>query len=201
MRIRVERPLRLTFAITDERITALRIAPVFEGLAKSRKKGAAATDEIAAGEATQDAILAALEAAKGDRRWPDREAFTAHLKAVLRAVKPAPALLNAIALALAQRDEAAPPVTGRGGQPEPDADLRDYENVPLTHDIAAYLAREVLPHAPDAWEDATDRRRGCEIPFTRFFYRYNPPRPLAEIDADLRRLSAEITEMLREITA
>lgn len=104
-------------------------------------------------------------------------------------------------MALSERDESAPPVRGRDGTPEPDTDLRDYENVPLTEDIAAYIAREVLPHAPDAWEDEEDRRKGYEIPFTRLFYRYQPPRPLAEIDADLRRLSAEITEMLKEIAA
>ena len=116
-------------------------------------------------------------------------------------MKPPAALLNALVVALSERDETAPLVLGRDGRPEPDPDLRDTESVPLTEDIAAYMAREVLPHAPDAWEDEADRRTSYEVPFTRLFYRYMPPRPLVEIDADLRRLSAEITEMLREIAA
>jgi type I restriction enzyme M protein len=200
-RIRVERPLRLNFAITPERIEAVRVSTAFEGLAKSRKKGTAGAEEIAAGQAMQAAILKALEAAVGAKVWTDRDTFAAHLKAALKATKPPTPLFNALVMALSERDESAPPVRGRDGTPEPDTDLRDYENVPLTEDIAAYIAREVLPHAPDAWEDEEDRRKGYEIPFTRLFYRYQPPRPLAEIDADLRRLSAEITEMLKEIAA
>lgn len=200
-RIRVERPLRLNFAITPERIEAAKAASAFDGLAKSRKKGAAAAEEIAAGQAMQVAVARALAAAAGEKVWTDWDAFAAHLKAVLRAAKPPAALLNALVMALSERDEAAPPVLAKDGTPEPDTDLRDNESVPLTEDIAAYMAREVLPHAPDAWEDPADRRKGYEIPFTRLFYRYTPPRPLAEIDADLKRLSAEITEMLREIAA
>ena len=86
-------------------------------------------------------------------------------------------------------------------QYEPDADLRDTENVPLKESIAAYFEREVSPFVPDAWIDHDKTRKGYEIPFTRHFYRFEAPRPLAEIDADLRRLSTEIQEMLREIAA
>ena len=71
----------------------------------------------------------------------------------------------------------------------------------LTEDIQSYMEREVLPHAPDAWVDKDKTRKGYEVPFTRTFYRYVAPRPLEEIDADLRRLSAEIQDMLREIAA
>jgi type I restriction enzyme M protein len=109
-------------------------------------------------------------------------------------------LFNAIAGGLSERDESAKPCM-KGGSPEPDADLRDTENVPLKADMQAYFEREVLPHAPDAWIDHGKTRKGYEIPFTRLFYKFEPPRPLAEIDADLRRLSIEIQEMLREIAA
>ena len=71
------------------------------------------------------------------------------------------------------------------GHPLPDPDLRDNENVPLSEDIDDYMKREVLPHVPDAWVDDTKTKIGYEIPFTRHFYRYTPPRPLAEIDADI----------------
>ena len=85
------------------------------------------------------------------------------------------------------------------GQPEPDPDLRDYENVPLDEDIDAYLEREVLPHVPDAWIDHTKTKIGYEIPFTRHFYVYTPPRPLAEIDADIDKVEVEIQDVLRRV--
>ncbi|MFB6557157.1 SAM-dependent DNA methyltransferase, partial [Streptomyces sp. NPDC056405] len=86
------------------------------------------------------------------------------------------------------------------GQPEPDGELRDYENVPLGEDVEEYLKREVLPHVPDAWIDHTKTKIGYEIPFTRHFYVYVPPRPLAEIDAELKALEAEIQGLLGEVT-
>ncbi|MQY20232.1 type I restriction-modification system subunit M [Nocardia macrotermitis] len=86
------------------------------------------------------------------------------------------------------------------GAPEPDPELRDYENVPLAEDVNEYLTREVLPHVPDAWIDHAKTKVGYEIPFTRHFYVYTPPRPLAEIDAELKALEAEIQELLGEVT-
>jgi type I restriction enzyme M protein len=88
----------------------------------------------------------------------------------------------------------------KNGTPEPDPDLRDYENVPLNEDIDAYFAREVTPHVPDAWIDRTKTKVGYEIPFTRHFYVYTPPRPLAEIDAELRDLESQIQKLLGEVT-
>ena len=86
------------------------------------------------------------------------------------------------------------------GAPLPDPDLRDYENVPLDEDVNAYFAREVLPHVPDAWIDHDKTKIGYEIPFTRHFYVYTPPRPLAEIDAELRDLESQIQKLLGEVT-
>ncbi len=86
------------------------------------------------------------------------------------------------------------------GAPEPDADLRDFENVPLDEDVEEYLRREVLPHVPDAWIDHSKTKIGYEIPFTRHFYVYKPPRPLADIDAELKALEAEIQALLSEVT-
>lgn len=87
------------------------------------------------------------------------------------------------------------------GKPQPDSSLRDTENVPLKDDIEAYFKREVLPHVPDAWIDYDKTKVGYEIPFNRHFYKYVPPRPLEEIDADLKAVSAEIMDLLKEITA
>jgi type I restriction enzyme M protein len=103
------------------------------------------------------------------------------------------------------RDEAGKPVLGlRGktkGKPQADSSLRDTENVPLDEDIEAYFEREVLPHAPDAWIDHEKTRVGYEIPFTRHFYVFEPPRPLAEIDADLDAVTTRIKAMLEGLAA
>ena len=201
-RITVERPLRLNFAITHERIEALKSQGAFAGLVRSRKKGREAEIEIAEGAKLQGDILAVLTALAGDQMWKNREVFVNHLKAALKrkSVKvPAP-VMKAVLAGLSERDEAAD-VCGGADDPECDADLRDTENVPLTDDIRNYFRREVLPHVPDAWIDEDKTKKGYEIPFTRHFYRYTPPRPLDEIDADLKRLSEEIQTMLREIAA
>jgi type I restriction enzyme M protein len=104
--------------------------------------------------------------------------------------------------------------TDAKGNVEPDAELRDYENVPLKEDIAAYFEREVKPHVPDAWiagveikngkaivRDETKVKVGYEIPITRHFYEYKPLRPLAEIEGDIKSLEKEIQALLSEVLA
>ena len=101
------------------------------------------------------------------------------------------------------RDEHGNVVLGQKGkakgQPQPDSNLRDTENVPLGEDIQAYFKREVLPHAPDAWIDDSKSKVGYEIPFNRHFYVFEPPRPLHEIDEELKAVSARIIAMLGEL--
>jgi type I restriction enzyme M protein len=97
-------------------------------------------------------------------------------------------------VALGQRGKAK-------GQPQPDASLRDTENVPLSEDVETYFEREVMPHAPDAWIDHSKTKVGYEIPFNRHFYVFERPRPLAEIDSDLRGVTARIREMLERLAA
>ena len=87
------------------------------------------------------------------------------------------------------------------GKPQPDSRLRDTENVPYKDDVAEYFKREVLPHAPDAWIDPEKTRVGYEIPFNRHFYVFKPPRPLAEIDADLKASTDRILEMIKGLSA
>jgi type I restriction enzyme M protein len=90
---------------------------------------------------------------------------------------------------------------GKGkGKPMPDADLRDTENVPLSEDVHAYFKREVLPHASDAWIDEEKTRVGYEIPFNRHFYVFKPPRPLAEIDAELKGVTDRILTMIADLS-
>jgi type I restriction enzyme M protein len=109
--------------------------------------------------------------------------------------------VKAIVSALSERDETAEICTDTKGRPEPDADLRDNENVPLKEDLHAYFEREILPHVPDAWIDETKTKIGYEIPFTRHFYKYKPLRPLPEIEAEIRSVEAEIQAMLGEVFA
>ncbi len=87
------------------------------------------------------------------------------------------------------------------GKPHPDPKLRDTENVPLAEDVADYFRREVLPHAPDAWIDPDKTKVGYEIPFNRHFYVFKPPRPLAEIDAELKQTTDRILEMIKGLSA
>jgi type I restriction enzyme M protein len=204
-RITVERPLRLNFAVTPERLERVKAASAFAGLATSRKRKdtRSAETEIAAGRALKDAILQSLEALADRGLVQDREVFSGWLRDAFRlaAIKvPAP-LFKAILAALGERDETAPPCSDAHGNPEPDPELRDYEQVPLKEDIAAYMGREVLPHVPDARVDEGRTKVGYEINFNRYFYAYTPPRPLEEIDADLQAIEREIARMLEEVAA
>lgn len=98
------------------------------------------------------------------------------------------------------RDEHGEPVLKKGA-PQPDSALRDTENVPLKEDIRAYFEREVLPFVPDAWIDESKSKVGYEIPFTRYFYQYEAPRPSAEIMAEILELEKGLDEELREVFA
>jgi type I restriction enzyme M protein len=102
-------------------------------------------------------------------------------------------------------DEHGKPVLGtkgkQKGKPQPDSSLRDTENVPLSEDVATYFKREVLPHAPDAWIDTDKTKVGYEIPFNRHFYVFKPPRPLAEIDAELKACTDRIKQMIEGLSA
>jgi len=87
------------------------------------------------------------------------------------------------------------------GKPQPDAGLRDTENVPLNEDVENYFQQEVLPHVPDAWIDHDKTKVGYEIPFNRHFYVFEPPRPLAEIDAELKQCTDRILAMIKGLSA
>lgn len=199
-KIVVERPLRLSFQASEERIERLENERAFQNLVKSRKKGAAGRAEVEGGESLQTAILGVLHGL-GDELYRDRAAFTKKLRAAFAESEvklPAP-VMKAILSALSERDESAPLCLDSKGRPEPDPELRDTENVPLGERIEDYMAREVLPHVPDAWVDESKTRIGYEIPFTRHFYKYEPPRPLEEIRAEIEALEAEIQGMLKEV--
>ena len=203
-KITVERPLRLNFQASAERIARLETESGFLRLATSTKKNdKARLEEIAAGEARQKAIRDLLRALNGKKLHKDREDFLADIKALdrKRGVRLSASELKAVLAALGERDETAEICRDRQGNPEPDPDLRDTESVPLKESIEAYCKREVLPHVPDAWIDASKTKVGYEIPLNRHFYRYEPPRALDVIEADIKTLEGEIMALLGEVTA
>ena len=179
----------------------------FRNLATSnRKNEKARLEEIAAGRTRQEeirALLRAIDDSDGETLYRDRAVFLAKLREVERqmGVRLSASEVKAVLSALGERDDTAEICHNRDGDPEPDTDLRDTESVPLKESIAAYFKREVLPHVPDAWIDESKTKIGYEIPLTRHFYRYEPPRPLEHIETDIKILEAEILALLGEITA
>ena len=184
-RITVERPLKLRFEITEDALTAL-----------ESSKPLARWDG-------RDAYVSAVRGLLGTVWWTKKEASAALLATARTsgALWPSTASYQkAIWSAVSVSDPEGEVQKSKDGSPEPDPDLRDYENIPLDEDIDTYFAREVMPHVPDAWIDHTKTKVGYEIPFTRHFYVYTPPRPLAEIDAELRDLESQIQKLLGEVT-
>jgi putative AbiEi antitoxin of type IV toxin-antitoxin system len=208
-KITVERPLRLNFQASPERIARLETERAFQALAQSKKKGSAGAKEQADGRAEQVAILR-LVGTLPDVLFKDRDKFEHAVDAAARkaAVKLSAPVSKAILSALSERDETAAICCDTAGNPEPDPELRDTESVPLSESVEAFFDREVKPHVPDAWIDMNKRDPrdgdigivGYEINFNRYFYCYTPPRPLEAIDADIRGIEADIVRMLGEVT-
>ena len=209
-KITVERPLRLNFQASPERITRINEERAFQNLAKSRKRGQAATNEIARGRRFQEELINLLSGLP-NTRVHDRADFEEMLDRAVKAagLKLSAPVRKATLAALSERDETAAICRKRDGNPEPDSDLRDTERVPLAEDVNTFFAREVAPHVPDAWIDESRRDArdgqvgivGYEINFNRYFYRYDPPRALAEIDSDIREIEEDIVRLLSEVTA
>ena len=205
-KITVERPLRLNFAATPERIARIEEERSFQNLARSRKRAGPSHDaEVAAGKARQEELrdlLSALVIATDGETMRDREDFRATVRELTKGsgLQLSAAERRVIELALGERDADAAICHGPRGKIEPDSDLRDTETVPLGEDIDDYMAREVLPHVPDAWVDESKTKVGYEIPLNRHFYVFEPPRPLDEIKSDLQGLEREIAGLLAEVT-
>lgn len=193
--ITVERPLRLNFTCSPERIERALATKSLKSVDPDRLRGA-------------------LEDFGSDM-YTNREEFLKALSPVLGAhdVALTTSQRKALWLALGEHDDGADVCLDKRGIPEPNPALRDSENVPFTYSgntlgahgqdetIRAYFEAEVLPHLDDAWVDVLKTKIGYEIPFTRLFYKYRPPRTLDEIDADLESRIARVLDMLREVEA
>jgi type I restriction enzyme M protein len=177
-RVTIERPLRLRYQMTvEDKARFLDAAPHLLDEVQAIDKAFGREPRL-----DWNAVWAGIEKLlkKRDSRWkaPEEKLF--------RSV-------------FTVKDPQGTPVR-KGSGFEPDADLRDFENVPLKEDIDAYFRREVLPHVSDAWMDRAKDKVGYEINFNRHFYKFTPPRKLAEIDADLKKAEDEILRLLREVT-
>ncbi len=183
--VTVERPLRLNFQASPERLNKL------NGYKPLQKP-----------EDLLPKLLSVLAGFDPEHIWKNRDAFLKAFKKACKAggISLSPQQQKAIFQALSERDDTADICRDSKGNPEPDADARDVENIPLGTDVEAYFAREVKPHVPDAWMDRNKDKIGYEIPFNRHFYVYTPPRPLDIIDAELKAVSAEIVELLKEVS-
>ena len=209
-KITVERPLRLDFQASPERIALLDDETAFARLAEPKKKDvqARAADERAGWE-TQHAIRSMLSSMP-DTLFTNRERFADELRAAEKAagLKLDAPVRKAVLSALSERNETADVCIDSKGNPEADSELRDTESVPLSEGIEAYFEREVLPYVADAWinesvrdpKDCQVGKVGYEISFNRYFYVYTPPRRLDEIEADLKAVESEILDLLRQVT-
>ena len=220
-KVTIERPLRLNFQATPERIARLEGQAAFRKLAETKARDTVGREAVKSGRAQQRAILAMLRRFP-DRLYKDRDAFNEELaEATDRArIKLSTALHRAILASLGERDPTAEICRLASGEPEPDPELRDTERIPLAEDhdpvdkagvhasVRAFFEREVKPHAPDAWINTDKRDRqdghvgvvGYEINFKRYFFSPTQPRPLPEIEADIRAAHADILRMLEEQT-
>jgi len=182
--ITVERPLRQSWQFNEEKVVTI---SEIASLKKLKPEDSMRIREI-------------LEQHLEDEKIQDKDDFAKKLKSLLGEIEELTTTqINGLVKHFAERDDEAPIVTDKKGKPSPDPDLRDTENVPLTEDIDAYIEREIKPHLDEFWVDRSKDKIGYEIPFTRHFYKYTPPRPLEEIDSELNQLLAEISQLLKEV--
>jgi type I restriction enzyme M protein len=182
--ITIERPLRQDYAANPERLARLKQSRLLSKLTEKQT----------------EKLLAAIAALAGDKAVKKRLEFIAAIEKALE--KADVGLRNSsgpkIADELAETNSEGEIVFDSEGKPVPDSDLRDTEIVPSGQEIKEYFNREVKPHVPDAWVSPEMPRTGYEIPFTRHFYKYQPPRDLKEIDDDIRMVAREITKLLED---
>ena len=200
-RITVERPLRHNYQTSEERIALLENEKAFQNLSKPKKKGKAGVQQKVEGEKLQQKIFAMLKSMDGSVIYKNRDQFEADLKQHCKKYGlslPSP-IQKTVLKALSEQDETADVCLDKKGSPEPDTALRDNENVPLKENITEYFKREVLPYVPDAWIDESKTVKGYEINITKYFYKYKPLRPLADIRADILALEEKTKGLLEEI--
>lgn len=198
IKITVERPLRLNFAVSEDRIEYLTnpqtIPDLFDDLRDPEERNGEEYSPVAF------KIVKALRTMDQNKVWYDENEFRNVLSQALTnsRIPDNKYAVEHLVRSLSVADPNAPIYLKRG-KPQPDTTLRDTENVPLKEDIQTYFEREVLPFAPDAWIDEKKSKVGYEIPFTRYFYKYEAPKPSAEIMQEILSIEAELDGALAEV--
>ena len=196
-KITVERPMQLNYQVTPERLENLYSYAQFKKLAESKSKDLETKMiEESEGKKQQEAIKEALLTI-GDDLYTDWNTFESKVKKALKPFNLKPAFIKNIIEKLSEHDDSAEYVTDRKGNPKADSNLRDTEKIPLIKNIDEYFEEEVLKYYPDAWYDDNKSKIGYEVNFTQYFYIYEPPRSLEEIEADITKVTAEIHELLK----
>lgn len=201
-KVTVERPLRLNFNTSSERLERLYQETAFINLAKSKKKNEEArTKDIEDGEKLQKSIIATLNKIDETMLYKNRDDFEKVIAKELKkeSISIKAPVKKAILNALSEKDETAEICRDKNGNPEPDSDLRDTEQIPVKEDIQDYFKREVLPYAPDAWIDEDKTKVGYEIPFTKYFYKYEELGNSDETLAEIKTLDNSIQESIKSL--
>lgn len=195
-KIVVERPMQLNYCVTEDRLDNLYSLSQFKKLAESKSKDVEIKEkEELEGKQEQEDIKEALRTIP-DKVYTNWDEFEAQVKKALRGFDLKPALIKGIIEKLSEHDENADYVTDKKGNPKADTNLRDTEKIPLKQDIDEYFEEEVLKYYSDAWIDTKKDKVGYEINFTQYFYVYEPPRSLEEIEDDIKKVTVEIQELL-----
>ena len=197
-KITVERPMQLNYQVTPERLENLYSYNQFKKLAESKSEDPEIKmAEEEEGKKQQEAIKEELLTI-GDELYTDWDTFETKVKNALKSFDLKPAFIKNVIEKLSEHDDTAEYVTDRSGKPKADSNLRDTEKIPLVQNIDDYFEDEVLKYYSDAWYDESKNKIGYEINFTQYFYVYEPPRPLEEIEADIAKVTAEIQELLKD---
>jgi len=197
-RVPIERPLRVRYEVTDERLGALASDEAFTSRVEEtlRQRLIGAADAIRGKRTYDEGAFVRWLADAFDNAAVESEAAVATAKFV---TLPAP-IRTRVITSFTLRDPEAPPVLNSRGQAVPDPALRDWENIWLGEDVDAYVEREVRPHVADAWPDEARAKIGYEIPITRLFYRPAEARAIQDVDADLRAAEDELHRLLARVT-
>lgn len=231
VKVTIERPLRLNFQITQERVENLYVESTFVNLYDEdkvkelemkkqkqliKKSELVALGKLYQGKILQDKIIDILQKNQSEHLYKNRDEFKKVLDALLKDLKLNNSLSKAVLMGLSERDETAD-YCYVGKKKEADSSLRDTESIPLSADVDGYevdiskhikkeqqnildyVNREVKPHVSEFWIDHSKTRIGYEIPFTRYFYKYEELRPYAEIIAEVQQLEVEIQVEMKKV--
>lgn len=204
--ITVETPLRLKFKIDKEGIESFKEETQYKNMAKltkAKRKGKTEEEiqaEIEEGKENQKTIIKAFENMQ-DGKWLDRDKFVEMINKLFedKEIQLRAPLRNAIVKVFSEHNDEASICKNTKGEIEPNTDLRDTERVPLEEDIDEYFQREVKPYNPEAWIDKEKTQVGYEIPFTRYFYKFEEPEAADEISSRILEIEKDINKSLRSL--